>query len=99
MIKKYINREKQEYKMASAGETVEQVVQEQEETAQETAQKKPPTMADQVRALLSAEIENQNVALNVLIGFLGVAQRRGVFAIDESAKIFECIKSFRGENK
>jgi hypothetical protein len=91
--------------MASAGETVEQVVQEEtfqetvQETVQETAQKKPPTMADQVRALLSAEIENQNVALNVLIGFLGVAQRRGVFAIDESAKIFECIKSFRGENK
>ena len=87
--------------MTSEGQTVEQVVQEQEETVQETAQAqaKPPTMADQVRALLSAEIENQNVALNVLIGFLGVAQRRGVFAIDESAKIFECIKSFRGENK
>lgn len=63
----------------------------------ETAQNKPPTMADQVRALLSTEIENQNVALNVLVGFVGVAQRRGVFAIDESAKIFECIKSFRGE--
>ncbi len=85
--------------MAAAGESVEQVVQ-QEETVQETvqAQTKPPTLADQVRALLSAEIENQNVALNVLIGFLGVAQRRGVFAIDESAKIFECIKSFRGES-
>ena len=84
--------------MASEGETVEQVAQ---ETVQETAQTqaKPPTMADQVRALLSAEIENQNVALNVIIGFIGVAQRRGVFAIDESAKIFECIKSFRGENK
>ena len=85
--------------MASAGESVEQVVQ-QEETVQETASKqqaKPPTMADQVRALLAAEIENQNIALNVLIGFIGVAQRRGVFAIDESAKIFECIKSFRGE--
>ena len=65
----------------------------------ETAQNKPPTMAEQVRALLSTEIENQNVALNVLVGFIGVAQRRGVFAIDESAKIFECIKSFRGESK
>lgn len=84
--------------MAAAGESVEQVVQ-QEETVQETVagERKPPTLTDQVRALLSAEIENQNVALNVLIGFVGVAQRRGVFAIDESAKIFECIKSFRGE--
>lgn len=86
--------------MAAAGESVEQVVK-QEETVQETlaGERKAPTLADQVRALLSAEIENQNVALNVLIGFIGVAQRRGVFAIDESAKIFECIKSFRGENK
>jgi len=81
-------------------ETVQEAVQETvQETVQEAGQVKPPTMADQVRGLLSAEIDNQNVALNVLIGFLGVAQRRGVFAIDESAKIFECIKSFRGENK
>lgn len=79
--------------MASAGESVEQVVQQEE-----TRETKPPTLADQVRALLSANIENQNMALNVLIGFIGVAQRRGVFAIDESAKIFECIKSFRGES-
>lgn len=80
--------------MASSGE---QVVQQEEAAAPASAAAAPPTLADQVRALLSAEIENQNVALNVLIGFIGVAQRRGVFAIDESAKIFECIKSFRGE--
>lgn len=80
--------------MASSGE---QVVQQEEAAAPAEATAAPPTLADQVRALLSAEIENQNVALNVLIGFIGVAQRRGVFAIDESAKIFECIKSFRGE--
>lgn len=80
--------------MASSGE---QVVQQEEAAAPAEAAAAPPTLADQVRALLSAEIENQNVALNVLIGFIGVAQRRGVFAIDESAKIFECIKSFRGE--
>jgi hypothetical protein len=80
--------------MASSGE---QVIQQEEAAAPTEAAAAPPTLADQVRALLSAEIENQNVALNVLIGFIGVAQRRGVFAIDESAKIFECIKSFRGE--
>jgi len=81
--------------MASSGE---QVIQQEEAAAPASAAAAPPTLADQVRALLSAEIENQNVALNVLIGFIGVAQRRGVFAIDESAKIFECIKSFRGES-
>lgn len=88
--------------MADNGENVELVEETapaEEAAAAEAAPQKPPTMADQVRALLSTEIENQNVALNVLIGFLGVAQRRGVFAIDESAKIFECIKSFQGGSK
>ena len=80
--------------MASSGE---QVIQQEEAAAPASAAAPPPTLADQVRALLSTEIENQNVALNVLIGFIGIAQRRGVFAIDESAKIFECIKSFRGD--
>ena len=58
---------------------------------------KPPTVADQVAALLSTEITNQNLALNVLVGWVGVAQRRGVFAIDESAKIYECIRAFQGD--
>lgn len=44
--------------------------------------------------LLSVPINNENDALNVLIGFLSVAQRRGVFAINEAAKIFECVKRF-----
>ena len=79
-------------------ESVEQVANGNvEESAPESSVKAPPTLSDQVRSLLSVEIENQNVALNVLIGFIGIAQRRGVFAIDESAKIFECIKSFRGD--
>lgn len=62
-------------------------------------EEKPPTLSDQVRSLLATEITNQNIALNVLVGFVGIAQRRGAFAIDESAKLFECIKSFRGESK
>ena len=44
--------------------------------------------------LLDVEITSENVALNVLVGFLDVAQRRGVFALNESAKIFEAIKVF-----
>ena len=50
---------------------------------------------EQVR-LVDAVIHDQNVALNVMVGFIGVAQKRGCFAIDESAKIFECIKMFQG---
>ena len=44
--------------------------------------------------LLDVEITDENTALNVLIGYLGVAQKRGTFAINESAKIYECVKKF-----
>ena len=46
--------------------------------------------------LLKVEILDENTALNVLVGFLGLAQRRGVFAINESAKIYEAINKFKG---
>jgi hypothetical protein len=47
--------------------------------------------------LLSIDIKDENTALNVLVGYLGLAQRRGAFAINESSKIYEAIKMFKGE--
>lgn len=49
--------------------------------------------------LLTVEVKDDNTALNVIVGFLGIAQRRGVFAINESAKIFECIQQFQKTDK
>lgn len=49
--------------------------------------------------LLTIDIKDENTALNVLVGFLGLAQSRGIFAINESAKIFEAIKMFNGSAK
>jgi len=45
--------------------------------------------------LVNIEIKNEFVALNVLVSFMNLAQKRGAFTIDESAKIFECIKMFQ----
>jgi hypothetical protein len=45
--------------------------------------------------LIDVEIVNENVALNVIVSFLNLAQRRGAFTIDESAKIWECVKKFQ----
>ena len=45
--------------------------------------------------LVDISIENENIALNVMVGFLNVAHKRGVFTIDESAKIWECISKFQ----
>ena len=44
--------------------------------------------------LIDVEVTDENMALNILVSFLGVAQKRGTFSIAESAKIFECIQKF-----
>jgi hypothetical protein len=45
--------------------------------------------------LVDVVIKDENVALNVMVSFLTLAHKRGVFTIDESAKIWECIKMFQ----
>ena len=44
--------------------------------------------------LTDIPVTDENVALNIIVSFLNVAQKRGVFSFDESAKIWECIKFF-----
>jgi hypothetical protein len=50
-------------------------------------------------SLLDIEVSSENMALNVMVGFLNVAQRRGSFTIDESAKIAECINKFKRDQQ
>ena len=45
--------------------------------------------------LVDVPVKDENTALNVLVNFLNLAQKRGAFGIDESAKIWECIKIFQ----
>jgi hypothetical protein len=45
--------------------------------------------------LTDVKIVDENTSLNVMISFLSLAQKRGAFGIDESAKIWECIKIFQ----
>ena len=47
------------------------------------------------KKLVDIEVVNENVALNLLVSFLNLAQRRGAFSIDESAKIWECVRKFQ----
>jgi glutathione synthase/RimK-type ligase-like ATP-grasp enzyme len=56
----------------------------------------PPQQQQQPEIqLVDIPITDENTALNVMVGFLQVAHRRGVFTINESAKIWECILKFR----
>ena len=41
-------------------------------------------------------IDSQNTAISVMAGMLEIAQSRGTFNMEESAKIWECIKKLRG---
>jgi len=44
--------------------------------------------------LVDMPVTNANEALNMLVTFLNLAQKRGAFTIDESAKIWSCIQFF-----
>jgi hypothetical protein len=54
----------------------------------------PPTPEQPEVRLTDVPVTDENMALNILVSFLGVAQKRGTFSIAESAKIFECIQMF-----
>ena len=45
--------------------------------------------------LVDVKVNNQNEALQLIATFLNLAQKRGAFSLDESAKIWECIKLFQ----
>lgn len=45
--------------------------------------------------LVDVAIVDENTALNVIVSFVTLAHKRGAFSLDESAKIWECIKIFQ----
>lgn len=45
--------------------------------------------------LVDIPVRDENTSFNLMINFLVLAQKRGAFTIEESAKIWECIKVFQ----
>jgi hypothetical protein len=45
--------------------------------------------------LVDIPLNTQNDALQLLVTFIHLAQKRGAFTLDESAKLWECIKMFQ----
>ncbi len=78
-MNKYLNATHKHNKMES-----------QEEPKVSTAPVNKPEMK-----LVDVPITDESVALNVMVSFLYLANKRGVFGIDESAKIWECVKMFQ----
>ena len=44
--------------------------------------------------LTDITVTNENEALNMMVSFLHMAQKRGAFNLQESAKIWECVQMF-----
>jgi len=44
--------------------------------------------------LNDVKVTNENEALNMMVSFLHMAQKRGAFNLQESAKIWECVQIF-----
>ena len=59
----------------------------------EVAQQTQQTQQTQL-ALSDIEIKDENIALNVMVAMLNMAQRRGVFSLEESSKCWECVQKF-----
>jgi hypothetical protein len=53
-----------------------------------------PVQSQQV-LLVNVPVTDENTALNLIVSFLTLAHKRGAFGLDESAKIWECIKMFQ----
>ena len=64
----------------------EQEQQQQQQQEQAPQQKQPP--------ITDVNIIDENTALNVMVSFLHLAQKRGAFNLQESAKVWECVKLF-----
>lgn len=69
----------------------EKVVKNHEETKTEETK----TEETQEVPLTSIEINDANMALNVIVSFVNLANKRGAFNVQESAKIWECIQQFQ----
>jgi hypothetical protein len=57
-----------------------------------------PSQPVQEVKLVDVAISDENIALNVLVSFVSLANKRGAFGLDESAKIWECIQMFQKPN-
>lgn len=58
----------------------------------DTTPENPPAAAQP--SIMTVEIANENVALNILVSFINIAQKRGAFNLEESARIWECVQKF-----
>ena len=70
-------------------ETIEKPQPQQDSQSQSQSQSQPTQPS-----ITEVNITDENTALNVMVSFLHLAQKRGAFNLQESAKVWECVKLF-----
>jgi len=60
----------------------------------ETTERSPIVEGNPTPSITDIAIIDENTALNVMVSYLHLAQKRGAYNIQESAKIWDCIKLF-----
>ena len=71
---------------------------EQKQTTTSTTTENPEKQHQQPQydnQLSNMKVTNQNSSLNIMIYLMSIAQKRGAFTIQESAKLWECIEIFK----
>jgi hypothetical protein len=67
-----------------------------EETAPvDAVSEEKPVQKQQQVSLLNVRVTTENDALNMLVAFLQVAQKRGAFSLEEAGKIMESVNKFQ----
>jgi hypothetical protein len=64
------------------------------QTTQEQTPVPVPVQEPVQMKLVDVQVTDENIAFNLLVSFISLAHKRGVFTLDESAKIWECISKF-----
>ena len=75
-------------------EKMKEEMQQQQQEAQQQQQEAQQQQQQQTVSILDVNVNDENTALNVMVQFLTIAQKRGAFNIPESAKIYECLQMF-----
>lgn len=63
-------------------------------TESETTPNVDETAQQQVN-ILEVDVTDENVALNLLVNFVSIGQKRGIYSLPEASKIWECVRKFQ----
>ena len=75
-------------------QSVSQPVTSQQSVTSQQPVTSPQPDANQVN-ILEVDVTDENVALNLLVNFVNIAQKRGIYSLPEASKIWECIRRFQ----